>query len=261
MNKIKGKAITDDNISNLITSFEEKLDNRIIIDKSYSARFYQCPKNQQDQMEDYDFKGKLNPTILINDLIFERAKVLPFPCFFQEYFNSNEEKLNEVKKDFRMEDGIFRILLESRMYKTYLGFLTEFHGFFLCIKKFGVENVSRDTICDRLGVDFSISNNNIIYNMHFLIDSFRGNSYREKKIEERNSNAINGNHVNFFYLPANWNKAIDHPKLIHICRTLPRSRMGVITEDYVNYLKEEMDNHHIQNDNIEGIDEKGFIYS
>ena len=197
-----------------------------------------------------DLKGVLNPSYILDELFFNENKWLTFKEFNNYYFETYKDIIKERFNFNSYED--FKEGLRARLYRTQFGFLTEYHAFFLSSILFGEENVNRSVALDKAGVDFQISLNRTLYNIHIFVDTVRSWEYRNYKSRYKSVDSIPGIHTNLPY-------SLDSGKFNSL-RFL-RNRFGVYTTSYLNYFKNEAVNGRIKDCNITGTNKEGFIYA
>lgn len=195
-----------------------------------------------------DLKGELNPTEELNRLFYDENKWLNLEDFFDHYLQINKDVLKKRICSLKWEE--FEKGLKARIYRTQVGLLTEYHAFFMAKKVFGEEKVKRCVGLDRLGVDFQIFHNNDIYNIHIFVDTPRSWGYRDFKSTHKNVEGVGGFHINLPY-------SLSEGK-INSLRKL-KNGFGVYTEEYIEYLKREIDKGDIKNREIIGV-ASCFIY-
>lgn len=208
------------------------------------------PELHKTKTVEMDLKGQLNPSHLLNELYFNQNKWLGFEAFHNHYTALFKDELESVfSKTFSpdLEEG-----LRARLYRTQFGFLTEYHAYFLACEMFDPENVSRDTSLDVTGVDFRIRLDNKIYNIHIFVDTPRSWKYRKYKSDNKNVERAEGTYVNLPY-------SLKEGK-IHSLHFL-KNEFGIYTRKYFDYFAAEARAGRIQNNNIKGVTEKGFVYS
>lgn len=197
-----------------------------------------------------DLKGDLNPTDELNTLFFKEKNWLGFQDFFNYYLKKHIEELKKMRGQNDLEE--FKNGLRARLYRTQFGFLTEYHAFFVAKLVFGDCNVTRNPALDKAGVDFQIFYMDKKFNIHIFVDTERGWYYRNFKSKFKSVEKEEGIHVNLPYsLKENY---------IHSLRFLPNG-FGVYTEDYLKYLKKEIESGKIKNNNIVSVGQNGFKYS
>jgi len=197
-----------------------------------------------------DLKDTLNPTIWLNQTFFEQNNWLNFREFYEYYLQSNEKELRIEFSNVDWED--LKKGLEARLYRTQFGMLTEYHAYFLCKEFFGEKNVTRDAQLDRIGVDFQIKFDHQLYNIHIFVDTDRAWAYRRYKVQNKQSNKVDGLHVN---LPYSLSRNNHFNSLNYLS-----NGFGIYSEKYLEYLKNEMLLGNIKNDNIIATTSRGFIY-
>lgn len=197
-----------------------------------------------------DLKGELNPSFHLDKLFFQERKWLSFEQFYYYYFDQYKDV---IKKEFGFtDDALFEKGLWARLYRTQIGFLTEYHAFHLCSDFFGKEKLKRSVELDKAGVDFQLSLNDKIFNIHIFVDTPRALSFRKYKSQHKNVNSLQGIHVNLPYsLKENNFNSLRYLK----------NRFGVYTISYLQYLKEQIEMGWIKNNNITGTSSQGFVYT
>ena len=99
-----------------------------------------------------DLRGILNPTNELNTLFFDENCWLDFKDFFIYYYKKYNKELKTISSDNGWNE--FTVGLRARLYRTQVGFLTEYHAFYLSKLIFGDERVVRSISLDKRGVDF-----------------------------------------------------------------------------------------------------------
>lgn len=112
------------------------------------------PELHKIKTVEIDLKGDLNPTNMLDYLFFKINHWVSFDDFFNYYLSKNEEKLKSLCKDNDWDK--FKEGLKARLYRTLIGFLTEYHAFYMAKTIFGDENVKRSPELDKTGIDFQI---------------------------------------------------------------------------------------------------------
>ena len=197
-----------------------------------------------------DLKGNLNPSNELDALFFNQNKWVGFQEFFSYYLNKHREKLIELCGEGSRDE--FKLGLRARLYRTQFSILTEYHAYFVACLMFGSCNVKRSLYLDRSGVDFQIIYNYNKYNIHIFIDTERAWEYRRVKSKFKQSEKIEGTHINFPYSIQRGN--------INSVSFLP-NRFGIFQKSYFDYLKNEIDCGNIKNNNICKISKNGFVYN
>jgi hypothetical protein len=197
-----------------------------------------------------DLKGELNPSFHLDKLFFQENKWLSFEQFYYYYFDQYKEV---IKKEFGFsDDENFEKGLWARLYRTQFGCLTEYHAFHLCSDFFGKENLKRSVELDKAGVDFQLTLNETVFNVHIFVDTPRAWSFRNYKSEHKNVNSFQGVHINLPYsLKENNFNSLRYLK----------NKFGVYTISYLQYLKDEIEKGRIKNNNIIGTVSQGFVYA
>ncbi len=197
-----------------------------------------------------DLKGELNPSFHLDKLFFLERQWLSFEQFYYYYFDQYKDV---IKKEFGFSDEEnFEKGLWARLYRTQFGFLTEYHAFYLCSEFFGKEKLNRSVELDKAGVDFQLTINDMLYNVHIFVDTPRAWSFRNYKSEHKNVNSLQGLHINLPYsLKENNFNSLRYLK----------NKFGVYTISYLQYLKEQIEMGRIKNNNITGTVPRGFVYA
>ncbi len=201
-----------------------------------------------------DLKNSLNPSTLLDDLFFKKNEWFGFQDFYKKYIELNEQKLKELYSSYYKNELSWESFLDglkARIYRTQFGFLTEYHAFFMAKIVFGEDNVMRDVNLDKIGIDFQINFENNLYNIHIFVDSERAWYFRGIKSKYKNVDNHIGIHIN---LPYSLKSGF-----IHSLNFLP-NRFGIYRKEYFEYLKQEIINGNIKDNNIVGIDNNGFRY-
>ncbi len=196
-----------------------------------------------------DLKGELNPSKYLDDLYFKQMNWLSFNDFFDYYFKMHKESIME-KFNFPSSES-FSEGLRARLYRTQIGFLTEYHAFFLSSILFGTSNVKRSPELDIAGVDFRIVLNHKLYNIHIFVDTKRAWSYRNFKSKFKNVDSSEGLHTNLPY-----SLKSDRFNSLRFLK----NRFGVYTVSYLKFFEQEAISGRIKNNNIIGTSTSGFIY-
>lgn len=236
-------------INEKLERFEQKLAN-LKLDKRFKAI----------TTVERDLGGEINPGIILQDMIVKRRCFPSFRNFFEYYCSAFKTQLDAYAKEYypNLSEEEFKLGIEARLYRTQCSILTDLQAFLMCRKVFGSGIVTRDSELDRRGVDFTIFYNNRNNRIHIFIDSYVSWQYRRGKKDIKDSDGIEGVHINLPYTP--W-RQIGKPDPIHLCKMLPNG-FGVYDVKYGLYLKEQMDNNYDQivNQNIIGVNDKGFIF-
>jgi len=178
-----------------------------------------------------DLRGDLNPTRLLNELFWTKHEWLNFEAFFERYVRMFYPML---KREFREEIaqlGVkFGSHLSARLYRTQIGFLTEYHCALLCQEVFAPEAFTavRSPELDRVGVDLQLVRETERYNLHIFVDSPRAWKFRREKRLRKSSNQESGVHIDFPYQVRRG--------CIHSLRLLSNG-FGVYRREYVEHLK------------------------
>jgi hypothetical protein len=196
-----------------------------------------------------DLKGRLNPTNLLHSLFFEQKEWLGFQDFYQRYIIENEHLLKANFPEIDWE--ILKKGLEARLYRTQFGLLTEYHAYFACKCIFGSSSVMRDKELDKVGVDFQLSYQGEVYNIHIFVDTQRAWAFRKFKTENKSVEKVKGIHVNLPYSLKN--------NRFNSLKFLPNG-FGIYTSHYLYYFKNELDKGNIKNNNIIATTLHGFVY-
>jgi len=205
-----------------------------------------------------DLVGDLNPTSLLEQCFFAKHEWVNFEEFYERYRNQYLEQL----KDFRSAHYAkltwdrFWQGLKARLWRIYVGFLTEYHAYYMAMNTFGGSNVRRGADLDKKGVDFQILHGGITYNIHVFVDSERAWKFRLQKLREKGSDQTQGIHVNLPY-------TLREGKISSV-RFLPNG-FGVYTSDYFTYLKKEIETGNLKRNwekglRVVGTGREGFIY-
>jgi hypothetical protein len=105
---------------------------------------------------------------------------------------------------------------------------------------------------DKAGVDFQLTLNETVFNVHIFVDTPRAWSFRNYKSEHKNVNSFQGVHINLPYsLKENNFNSLRYLK----------NKFGVYTISYLQYLKDEIEKGRIKNNNIIGTVSQGFVYA
>ncbi len=227
------------------------MDTKIYLQKyeSFLSSLSLQPQLYKIKTVENDLKGELNPTNTLNYIFFEKNTWIGFEDFFNYYLLQNGDKLKLLCRN--NDWNKFKEGLKARLYRTQFGFLTEYHAFYVAKVIFGDENVKRSLELDKLGIDFQIFYLNNKYNLHIFVDTERAWYYRRFKSKYKNVDKEEGIHVN---LPYKLNSGF-----IHSLRYLPNG-FGVYTEEYLKYLKDQIDLKKIKNNNIISVTKEGFTY-
>ena len=205
------------------------------------------PALYQIKTVEADLRLELNPTHFLNTIFFERNQRLDFEEFYVAYLDQFMSRLQE----FCGEQNRAEFLggLKARLYRTMVGFLTEYHAYFLCREFF--PRVIRSTKLDMKGVDFQIMEDDLIYNIHIYVDTPRANQFRKLKEEKKGSYSLEGRHINFPY-------SLRDGK-IHSLRFL-KNHFGVYSRPYAEYLRQEILNGNLRTKTVREISDRGFVY-
>jgi len=236
---------TDEDAKNMLTEFVSFLKTTTLNEEHKKYRSVEK-----------DLNYNLNPTNLIDELFFMKKEWIDYPQFFNLYVNRHEELLRIHAKTVypHLTKGEFLRGLEARLYRTQMPILTELQGYLRCKVVFGSKNVTRALNMDKSGVDFIIDRNDERYNMHVFSDTLRGRINRRKKALKaiENGTRQKGKHVDFAYELYVATKK-------NMCDILSNG-FGIFSEDYVIYLKDEIDKGNVKNDNVLSVGTNGFIY-
>ncbi len=207
-----------------------------------------------------DLKQSLNPTTLMEEFFLCKNLWIGFLEFYKEYRDRFRDELRRLHEGrYRhLREGDFYRNLEARLYRTYLGILTEYHAYFLAGEVFGAESVKRGSQLDKIGVDFQILYGDDVYNMHILVDTPRAWEYRLRKWVEKESDKTCGIHVNFPYTMCESTSKISRSKRLS-------NGFFVYTKEYMEYLRAEITSGSLRQKYSEGLvvigtDDKGFVY-
>ncbi len=178
-----------------------------------------------------DLKGNLNPTRILNDLFWAKKEWLNIEEFFERYVHIVYVDLKcAFPKEVAQLGAKFGSHLAARLYRTQIGFLTEYHCAMLCEEIFSPDGfvVRRSPDLDRVGVDIQLVRNKECYNLHIFVDSPRAWKFRREKRLQKSSNQQHGTHIDFPYQVRSG--------CIHSLRLLSNG-FGVYRRDYVEHLK------------------------
>ncbi|MFQ3599603.1 MAG: TaqI family restriction endonuclease, partial [Chloroherpetonaceae bacterium] len=178
-----------------------------------------------------DLRGNLNPTRILNDLFWAKKEWLNIEEFFERYVRMAYPDLKRMfPKEIAQLGAKFGSHLAARLYRTQIGFLTEYHCAMLCEEIFSPEGfeVRRSPDLDRLGVDMQLVRQTACYNLHIFVDSPRAWNFRREKRLRKSSNHQEGTHIDFPYQVRSG--------CIHSLRLLSNG-FGVYRQEYVEHLK------------------------
>ncbi|MFN3345727.1 MAG: TaqI family restriction endonuclease [Chloroherpetonaceae bacterium] len=178
-----------------------------------------------------DLKGDLNPTRLLNEIFWAKKEWLNIEEFFERYVRQCYPSLKRAFPEEVAQLGVkFGSHLAARLYRTQIGFLTEYHCAMLCEEVFLPDGflVRRSPDLDRLGVDVQLVRASECYNLHIFVDSPRAWKFRREKRLEKSSNQEQGTHIDFPYQVRSG--------CIHSLRLLSNG-FGVYRREYVEHLK------------------------
>ncbi|MCU0449660.1 MAG: TaqI family restriction endonuclease [Bernardetiaceae bacterium] len=197
-----------------------------------------------------DLRGRLNPTLWLNELFFGQNRWLGFRDFYQYYLRHNQA---ELQRTFAHQPwSAVQQGLEARLYRTQFGMLTEYHAYYLCRDFFGPDHVRRPPGLDLIGVDFQLQWGGQWYNLHIFVDTPRAWEFRRYKAQHKAGNQLAGRHVNLPYSLAREGR-------FNSLHFLPNG-FGIYREAYLAYLQTELAAGRIGNDNIVGTTATGFVY-
>ena len=196
-----------------------------------------------------DLRGDLNPSNELDNLFFNKGKWLGFQDFFIYYLSKHREKLIEICGEGSRDE--FKLGLKARLYRTQFSILTEYHAYFMARMLFGAYNVKRSLYLDKSGVDFQIFYNYNKYNINIFTDTQRAWEYSRGKSKFKQSEKIEGIHVNFPYSiqSGNVNSVSFQP-----------NGFGVFKSSYFDYFKSQIDCGNIKSNNICKMSQNGFVY-
>lgn len=178
-----------------------------------------------------DLKGDLNPTKLLNDCFWTKGEWLNFEDFFERYVRLHYPALKRAfANEAKALGAKFGSHLAARLYRTQIGFLTEYHCAKLCEAVFAPDGFEarRSPELDRLGVDLQLARKTERYNLHIFVDTPRAWRFRREKRLRKSSNQETGTHIDFPYQVRSG--------CIHSLRLLSNG-FGVYRKEYVEHLK------------------------
>lgn len=202
--------------------------------ESFLASIKLYPELKRIEVVEVDLKGQLNPTILLDDSFFQQGKWIDFEAFRRLYTEKHRQRLEILRQ--KCYNGIsvdeFWLGVKARLYRTFLGFLTEYHAYFMAVEVFGEQRVKRGVEIDKLGVDFQVLHSGDTYNIHVFVDTPRAWEYRMKKMKGKSSDRMSGIHVNLPY-------TLEPGKISSV--DLLQNGFGIFTRRYIEYLKAEIE--------------------
>jgi len=214
-------------------------------------------KLYRDRTVEMDFNGSLNPSILFNNLVFEKKIYVNYTEFWDLYYGDDDriKLLDELYasryKYMTKEDYIKGV--KARIYRSYFGFLTEYNSFLKILKVFGKDAVTRSVRNDCMGVDITVKYNNEVYHIHIFVDTPISRKYVDNKINKKCNTMLEGIHV---YMPY----SINHYKdTIHRGNKL-KGGVYVFPEKYVLYFKGEIDKGNLKNRIVMAGNDGLFVY-
>ncbi len=197
-----------------------------------------------------DLKEKLNPTDCLDDLFFQQNRWVNFEDFYEYYLSKYLPQLRILYP--KMAESELKLGIKARLYRTQFGILTEYHAYYASRCIFGIGNVYRHKLNDKIGVDYSITLGSHIYHVHVFVETDRAWKYRSFKHNNKNGDHLPGIHVD---LPYSLKKG-----RFNSVSYLPNG-FGIYTSCYLKYFKQEIISGNIQNGNILSTTKEGFIYA
>lgn len=202
-----------------------------------------------------DLKGNLNPTRMLNELFWVKKEWLNIEEFFERYVRTCYPALKQKFANEVVSLGAkFGSHLAARLYRTQIGFLTEYHCAMLCGEVFAPEGfaVRRSPDLDRIGVDIQLVRQKNFYNLHIFVDSPRAWLFRREKRLRKSSNQQEGTHIDFPYQVRSG--------CIHSLRLLSNG-FGVYGRGYVEHLRSKILSGDVLGVQIEKVDcKRGLMF-
>lgn len=202
-----------------------------------------------------DLRGNLNPTSMLNEIFWTKKEWLNIEEFFERYVRMMYPDLKRMfAKEIGQLGAKFGSHLAARLYRTQVGFLTEYHCAALCQEIFKPEGfaVRRSPDLDRIGVDIQLVRQKESYNLHVFVDSPRAWLFRREKRLRKSSDQEQGTHIDFPYQVRSG--------CIHSLRLLSNN-FGVYRREYIDHLKHKILSGDVLGVQVEKVDcKQGLIF-
>ncbi|MDV6375075.1 hypothetical protein [Deinococcus arenicola] len=174
---------------------------------------------------EFDLRGDLNPSRMLNSLFFDGGQLPGFADFCDAYVAQHFQavgamywrllELDPVKDAQTRErmmgryayqrfsdyltanatDADLEQSLRARLYRTLAGIYTEYHAYFMTLNLLDPQRVSRSIEADQKGIDFTVSLHARVFNIHVSIDSESAFSALRAKIQTKRVAEADGVHV------------------------------------------------------------------
>lgn len=174
---------------------------------------------------EFDLRGELNPSEMLDRLFFHAGDLPGFVAFCDEYIAQHFQKIKNVYSKlvklgevgdepaikeimgsyaydgFRknltadVSDAELEQHLRARLYRTLAGIYTEYHGYSMTLELLGSEKVIRNIALDKKGIDFRVKINKRIFNIHVVIERPKATAALREKIRSKNVAGAEGIHV------------------------------------------------------------------
>jgi hypothetical protein len=226
------------------------IDDKIERFETFLKNLTLYPRFKNIRTVEMDLLGELNPINDFEEHFYAKDKYITFDKFFLYYVKKHKDLIVKTFPDYISDS--FLNGLQARLYRTYMGLVTEYHAFLIAQKVFGIKNVIRDNIADKKGVDFTIKYKDKNYNIHIFIDREDAWNKRRFKSTKKHADQLDGYHVNFPYslIPDRFNSV----------KRL-KNGVGCYTVKYFEFLKQKIDEGKVLNNNIIGTGITDFLYS
>ena len=174
---------------------------------------------------EFDLKGQLNPSRMLDHLFFTSGELPSFPDFCDTYLKTHFAtiktlygELLALKKagnitelrdkmsvyaygrfQWALREGVSDQELQqnvrARLYRTLAGIYTEYHGYYLSCHLCGQANVKRSAELDSRGIDFMLLLSSNTFNVHVIRNSERAISALKSKLATKKVAQADGVHV------------------------------------------------------------------
>ena len=111
---------------------------------------------------------------LLYKVYWEEKKFITFEEFYKRYAKEKGDLLEKFRQKTTMCKDCFYRGIEARIYRTWVGLITQIHGGYVAESVFGKGTVSMSRELDSLGVDIRVEYKNRILNYQVKKTSFSG---------------------------------------------------------------------------------------